>query len=69
MRRLTSRTPELDFLVIGAQKAGTTSLWRYLEDNPALSMPSYKEATLFTEPNWREALRPYLRMTPQPDKA
>jgi hypothetical protein len=61
MRRLTSRTPELDFVVIGAQKAGTTSLWRYLEDNPRLAMPPGKESTFFTEPQWRRDLSAYLR--------
>jgi hypothetical protein len=35
MRRAPWTVPALDFIVIGAQKAGTTSLWRYLEDNPA----------------------------------
>ena len=48
MRRLG--TPQLDFVVIGAQKAGTTSLWRYLEDNPALRMPPSPESPFFTEP-------------------
>lgn len=61
MRRLTRATPELDFIVIGAQKAGTTSLWRYLEDNPRLVMPPGKESTFFTEPQWRTDLRAYLR--------
>ena len=53
-------TPQLDFLVIGAQKAGTTSLWRYLEDNPALRMPPHKEASFFSEPSYTE-LRGYMR--------
>ena len=61
MRALAPRAPSLDFVVIGAQKAGTTSLWRYLDDNPALVMPPHKEATWFTEPQWETDLRHYLR--------
>src|SRR2546423_473254 len=49
MQRL--RTPKLDFLVIGAQKAGTTSLWRYLSDNARLALPPHKEAPFFSEPS------------------
>ena len=55
------RTPKLDFIVIGAQKAGTTSLWRYLEDNPRLRMPPYKEAPFFSEPTYPDELRGYMR--------
>jgi hypothetical protein len=54
-------TPRLDFLVIGAQKAGTTSLWRYLEDNPALRFPPAKEAPFFIEPAYPDQLRGYMR--------
>jgi len=56
-----ARTPRLDFIVIGAQKAGTTSLWRYLEDNEGLRMPPDKEASFFSEPGYRADLRGYLR--------
>ena len=55
------RTPQLDFLVIGAQKAGTTALWRYLEDNPNLCMPPDKEAPFFSEPAYPRELRAYMR--------
>ena len=61
MRRLPLRTPRLDFIVIGAQKAGTTSLWRYLEDNESVRMPPHKEAPFFSEPDYPTLLRPYLR--------
>jgi hypothetical protein len=37
----------LDFIVIGVQKGGTTSLWRYLRDHPGIAMPVYKEAPIF----------------------
>jgi hypothetical protein len=54
-------TPRLDFIVIGAQKAGTTSLWRYLEDNRMLRMPPAKEAPFFIEPAYPDGLRAYMR--------
>jgi hypothetical protein len=53
-------TPGLDFVVIGAQKAGTTSLWRYLDDNPELAMPPHKEASFFSEPSHAD-FRGYMR--------
>jgi hypothetical protein len=56
-----ARTPRLDFIVIGAQKAGTTSLWRYLEDNDGLRMPPDKEASFFSEPGYPADLRSYMR--------
>lgn len=41
----------LDFIVIGAQKAGTTSLWRYLRGHPRLRLPRGKEVAVFTVAN------------------
>jgi hypothetical protein len=38
---------KLDFLVIGVQKGGTTSLWQYLRDHSRLFMPRTKEAPFF----------------------
>jgi hypothetical protein len=38
----------LDFLVIGAQRSGTTSLWRALASHPELQLPSSKEAPFFS---------------------
>lgn len=60
-RTLPLVTPKLDFVVIGAQKAGTTSLWRYLEDHPRLVMPPDKEASFFSEPQAPEGYRAYMR--------
>jgi hypothetical protein len=37
----------LDFIVIGAQKAGTTSLFRYLSQHPEIAMPAGKEVPFF----------------------
>lgn len=34
----------LDFILIGVQKGGTTSLWQYLRDHPSIAMPAFKEA-------------------------
>ena len=39
----------LDFIVIGAQKSATTSLFRYLQQHPEINMPADKEAPFFSE--------------------
>jgi Sulfotransferase domain len=39
--------PLPDFLVIGAQKAGTTALYAYLRWHPAITGPSWKEVSFF----------------------
>ena len=41
-----------DFLIIGAQKAATTSLFAYLQEHPAIWLPPCKECHYFTRP-WR----------------
>jgi hypothetical protein len=41
--------PKLDFVIIGTQKGGTTSLWQYLRDHPQLWMPRTKEAPFFNK--------------------
>ncbi len=38
----------LDFIVIGAQKAGTTTLFEYLRHHPEVSLPTGKEAPFFS---------------------
>jgi Sulfotransferase domain len=38
----------LDFLIIGAQRSGTTSLWRHLASHPEIHVPSSKEAPFFS---------------------
>ena len=46
--RLTARWRDLpDFLVIGAQKAGTTALYAYLRWHPAIGGPFWKEVSFF----------------------
>jgi hypothetical protein len=52
----------IDFLVIGAQKAGTTTLWNLLRDHPELWFPDAKEAPFFShteiyERGWGSYLR------------
>jgi Sulfotransferase domain len=39
--------PLPDFLILGAQKAGTTALYAYLRRHPAITGPSWKEVSYF----------------------
>jgi hypothetical protein len=46
--RTTARARPLpDFLIIGAQKAGTTALYAYLRQHPGITGPSWKEVSYF----------------------
>ncbi len=45
----------MEFLVIGAQKAGTTTLWNLLRDHPQLWFPDAKEAPFFSHTEIYEA--------------
>lgn len=52
--RATARWRGLpDFLVIGAQKAGTTALYAYLRWHPSILGPSWKEVSFFDRHWWR----------------
>ena len=52
----------LDFIVIGAQKSGTTTLFEYLRKHPELFLPSGKEAPFFShDTNWNEGWSEYVR--------
>lgn len=52
--RATSRwRPLPGFLVIGAQKAGTTALYAYLRWHPEITGPSWKEVSFFDRHWWR----------------
>ena len=49
--------PLPDFLILGAQKAGTTALYAYLRRHPEITGPSWKEVSYFDRhyargPNW-----------------
>jgi hypothetical protein len=51
-----------NFLVIGAMKAGTTSLYHYLRAHPQVFMPAIKELDFFVaEANWKRGLNWYQR--------
>jgi hypothetical protein len=43
-----ARDKQLDFIVIGAQNAGTTSLFHYLRDHPQIALPEGKELPFFS---------------------
>jgi Sulfotransferase domain len=43
-------SPALDFVVIGAQKGGTTTLFEHLRQHPDLCLPPDKEAPFFNRP-------------------
>jgi hypothetical protein len=52
--RATSRwRPLPDFIVVGAQKAGTTALYAYLRWHPGITGPSWKEVSFFDRHWWR----------------
>lgn len=54
----TSKLP--NFLVIGAMKAGTTSLYHYLRHHPQICMAETKEVNFFNPlRNWRRGLEWY----------
>lgn len=49
-----------NFLIIGAMKAGSTSLYNYLREHPHVFMTSYKEPEFFVaEKNWKRGVRWY----------
>jgi len=51
-----------DFLLIGAMKCGTTSLYHYLRDHPQIFMPAIKAPEFFAEEgNWGRGIAWYRR--------
>ncbi|MGH2698221.1 MAG: sulfotransferase domain-containing protein [Actinomycetota bacterium] len=51
-----------NFLIVGAMKAGTTSLYHYLRPHPQLFMASIKELDFFVEElNWSRGIEWYRR--------
>ncbi|MCU7836683.1 MAG: sulfotransferase domain-containing protein [gamma proteobacterium symbiont of Taylorina sp.] len=55
---------QLDFIIIGAQKSATTSLFKYLSEHPEIQMPGDKEAPFFSddqlyEKGWDSFCRQY----------
>ena len=53
----------LDFVVIGAQKAGTTTIFEHLRQHPELFIPPSKEAGFFSRPQLAEKGPSYLLKT------
>ena len=61
-------------MIVGAQKCGTTALFRYLEQHPEIGMSSQKEVHLFDAPDYSpdwtpdqidDRYRPYFRHCPR----
>jgi len=46
-RATSAVRPLPDFLILGAQKAGTTALYSYLRRHPSITGPSWKEVSYF----------------------
>lgn len=54
-------THNLDFLIIGAAKSGTTTLYEWMKHHPELYLPAGKELPFFTEDElYRQGLNSYL---------
>ena len=43
-----------DFIIIGAAKSGTTTLYHYLIQHPEIFMVAGKEPSFFSDPRWRD---------------
>jgi hypothetical protein len=55
-----SGNPPIDWLCIGAQKAGTSTLYRLLRQHDELAIPPGKEVPIFDRPTAKEALEAYV---------
>lgn len=51
-----------DFIIIGAMKAGTTTLFRWLEEHPGCHMPEVKEPEFFIDERWPASEEEYLAL-------
>jgi hypothetical protein len=58
-RPMTGGAAIPNLFIVGAMKCGTTSLHKYLDQHPAISMSSVKEPNIFTRPDWQEELSGY----------
>jgi len=56
------------FIIIGAMKAGTTSLYHYLQRHPEIAMSKVKETDFFLEGNVHQGLKWYRRQFPKDDR-
>lgn len=57
---MADSTASLDFIIIGAPKAGTTSLHEYLKTHPEIHLPSWKETNFFLDPRYQRGVDWYL---------
>jgi hypothetical protein len=57
---VANATPTLDFVIIGAPKAGTTSLFEYLRTHPEIHLPKWKETNFFLDPLYARGVEWYL---------
>jgi hypothetical protein len=57
---VTDSKTSLDFIIIGAPKAGTTSLHEYLKTHPEVHLPSWKETNFFLDPRYQRGVDWYL---------
>ncbi len=54
---------DIDFIVVGVQKGGTTSLHRYLSAHPEIFMPENKELDYFSnDSNYTKGIKYYLSL-------
>jgi hypothetical protein len=67
-RATARRRPLPDFLIIGAQKAGTTALYSYLRRHPGITGPAWKEVSFFDR-HWGRGERWYRGNFPLPRRA
>lgn len=51
----------IDFVIVGAQKAGTTALHEFLQAHPTISMPPTKEMHFFNRRSWMDFHLPVWR--------
>lgn len=55
-----------NLIIIGAGKAGTTSLHYYLDQHPEIAMSTRKEAHFFGSENWEDRIEWYKSLFPTP---
>ncbi len=60
-RQVFNLMADISFLIIGAEKAGSTSLFKYMQRHPQIHMPAEKELNFFNvEDNYRRGWHWYL---------
>jgi hypothetical protein len=52
--------PTLDFVIVGAAKTGTTSLFEYLRTHPEVHLPKWKETNFFLDHSYQRGVEWYL---------